>query len=620
VTQSEAVQELDELLEFIRASRGFDFTGYKRPSLERRIQKRMQAAGIGDYAAYQAYLAESPDEFAALFDTIMINVTSFFRDAETWDYVRREVISRIVLDKVAVEPIRVWSTGCATGEEAYTIGIILAEELGEEAFRDRVKIYATDVDEDALTHGRQATYTHKQLETVPATLRDRYFEPNGTRLGFRKDLRRSFIFGRNDLVQDPPISRIDLLVSRNTLMYFTPDLQSKVLSNFYFALNESGFLLLGKSEVLLTRSTLFTPTDLKRRVFQKVPQQLIRERLLALARTADATAAAPAAPPDQRLRDAALDSAQVPQLVVTTDGMIVLANGQARRLFQLRPADLDRPFSELDMSFQPVELRSLLQQSIESGQPVTVRDVQWPDGPGDTRAYDVELMPLVAGDGARLGTAISFMDVSRFRRLQESLERSKHELETAYEELQATAEELETTNEELQSTNEELETTNEELQSTNEELETMNEELHSSNEELETINDELRNRSDDLNEVNAFLESILASFHAAVVVVDRDLSIQAWNDQAAEMWGLRLDEVSDRHLLNLDIGLPVGQLRDPVRAAIAGELPDELVLEAVNRRGRSISCVVTISPLRGSAGDVRGAIVLMAEQPEEAPE
>jgi two-component system CheB/CheR fusion protein len=601
VTQAEVAEDLEGLLEFIRTRRGFDFTGYKRPSLQRRIAKRMEAVEISGFGAYQQYLEDHQDEFVELFDTIMINVTSFYRDPETWEYLAREIVPKIVFDKVAVEPIRVWSTGCATGEEAYTIGMVLAEELGEEAFRDRVKIYATDVDEDALSFGRLATYSRKQLEPVSQALRTKYFEPGDSGFAFRKDLRRSFIFGRNDLVQDPPIGRIDLLISRNTLMYFKPETQGKVLSNFYFALNDSGYLLLGKSEVLLTRSSLFAPTDLKRRVFEKVPQQQIRDRLLSIARS-DGAGQMPLLP-DERIRDAALDAGTVPQLVVAADGTIVIANGQARRLFGLGPADLDRPFSELELSFQPVELRSLIQQSIDTGQPVTVRDVAWPTETGEARTYDVQLAPLAA-HGARIGTAISFSDVTQFRQLRESLERSRNELETAYEELQSTAEELETTNEELQSTNEELETTNEELQSTNEELETMN--------------DELRSRSDDLNEVNAFLESILGSFHAAVVVVDAELRVQAWNDQASELWGLRIEEVLGQHLLNLDIGLPVAKLRDPIRASVATGTPDELVLEALNRRGRTIACTVTISPLRGAKGDLRGAIILMDDGEEGA--
>jgi two-component system CheB/CheR fusion protein len=569
----------------------------------------METVGVEGYDAYRDYLAMHADEFAELFDTVLINVTSFFRDPQTWEYLAGEIVPRIVLDKAVVEPIRVWSTGCATGEEAYTAAMVLAEELGEQAFRDRVKIYATDVDDHALGIGRQGVYTEKQLEPVPLPLRGKYFEPSNGGFAFRKDLRRCVIFGRNDLVQDPPISRIDLLVSRNTLMYFTPETQGRVLSNFYFALNESGFLLLGKSDVLLTRSTLFVPTDLKRRVFQKVPRLHIRDRLLTLAREEEYVAPLPVS--DSRIRDSALEAGPVALLVVALDGQLVLANNQARSFFGLGPQDLNRAFSELDVSYRPVELRSLIERAHVDGHPISVRDVLWRSPGGEERVLDVQVSPMIWHDGTLVGTTVTFADVTRYRRLHESLERSKHELETAYEELQATAEELETTNEELQSTNEELETTNEELQSTNEELETMNEELQSTNEELETINDELRSRTDDLNEVNAFLESILGSFHAGVVVVDAELRVQAWNDRAADMWGLRADEVDGHHLLNLDIGLPVAALRDPIRACLAGEQPGELLLDATDRRGRAITCAVTFAPLWGTHEDTKGAIVLM---------
>jgi two-component system, chemotaxis family, CheB/CheR fusion protein len=612
MAQTEVSQDFETLLEFIRTSRGFDFTGYKRPSLLRRISKRMAVVGVDGFDAYRDYLELHPEEFVDLFDTIMINVTSFFRDPQTWEFVAAEIVPKLVLEKAAVEPIRAWSTGCATGEEAYTVAMVLAEELGEEAFRNRVKIYATDVDDAALTLGRHATYSQKQMEPVPPPYRQKYFEQTDAGFIFRRDLRRSVIFGRNDLVQDPPISRIDLLVSRNTLMYFTPETQGRVLSNFYFALNDPGYLLLGKSEVLLTRSNLFVPADLKRRVFQRAQRAHIRERLLTLAREHED--GGPPSPSDSRIRDSALEAGPVAQIVVSLDGHLVLANQQARTAFNLSSNDLDRPFSDAELSFRPIELRSLIERARADGHSVNHRDVEWRTASGEERNYDVQVAPMTWHDGTVVGTSVTFADVTRYRRLHETLERSKHELETAYEELQATAEELETTNEELQSTNEELETTNEELQSTNEELETMNEELQSTNEELETINDELRSRTDDLHEVNAFLESILSSFHAGVAVVDADLVVQAWNDRAADMWGLRQDEVAGQHLLNLDIGLSVGALRDPLRASLGGEPQRELVLEATNRRGRAISCAVTISPLRGSNDEARGAIILMEER------
>ena len=214
------------------------------------------------------------------------------------------------------------------------------------------------------------------------------------------------------------------------------------------------------------------------------------------------------------------------------------------------------------------------------------------------------MAPLQTTVGTTVGTGVTFTDVTRYRRLQESLEDSKAKLETAFEELQSTAEELETTNEELQSTIEELETTNEELQSTNE--------------ELETINDELRQRTLDLNEVNSFLESILVSLEAGVVVLDEDLRVRAWNDHAADLWDLRSDEVHGQHFVNLDIGLPTDRLLPLVRATLAGEdVERQLTVDATNRRGRAIRCRVTCSQLLSPLNEVRGAIVLM-ELPAEA--
>jgi two-component system CheB/CheR fusion protein len=228
---------------------------------------------------------------------------------------------------------------------------------------------------------------------------------------------------------------------------------------------------------------------------------------------------------------------------------------------------------------------------------------------------DVLVVPLLNGQGVALGTSISFTDVTSFKKLQNDLQHANRELETAYEELQSTNEELETTNEELQSTIEELETTNEELQSTNEELETMNEELQSTNEELQTLNEELRQRGEELNDVNSFLESILRSMRGAVVVVDRNLVIQVWNHLAEDLWGLRSAEVVDQPLLNLDIGLPVEQLKQPIKACLGGDSGNIVTeLEARNRRGKIIQCQVVCAPLSSAGGEIKGAILSMTEQ------
>jgi two-component system CheB/CheR fusion protein len=226
----------------------------------------------------------------------------------------------------------------------------------------------------------------------------------------------------------------------------------------------------------------------------------------------------------------------------------------------------------------------------------------------------VDLVPLLDTDSTLLGVSISFQDMTHHRRLQTELEKHRQELETAYEELQSTNEELETTNEELQSTVEELETTNEELQSTNEELETMNEELQSSNEELQTTNDELHKRTDELNRAKAFLESILASLYIAAVVIDADFRVLMWNTEASELWGLRSEEVQEKSLMSLDIGLPVEPLRAPLRAVLSGTSKfQEVTLEATNRRGRALQCRVTCTPLIGVGQDIQGVILLMEE-------
>jgi two-component system, chemotaxis family, CheB/CheR fusion protein len=594
VSTQERDPQFEDLLAFIRDERGFDFTGYKRPSLRRRISKRMESEKVPSFPEYREYLEQHPDEFVQLFNTILINVTSFFRDEVAWDYLRREVVPRIVEQHDGGDGyIRLWSTGCATGEEAFSLAMVFAEELGEDAYKARVKIYATDIDDDALTTGRHAEYNPKQLEPVPADLHKRYFEPRNGNYAFRGDLRRSVIFGRHDLIQDPPISRISLLLSRNTLMYFDVATQHRILANFHFSLLDGGYLFLGKSEALAARSDLFAPVDVKRRVFTKAGRNAAM-RLRPLTVDGAGTLAQVAA--DALIRDAGFEAVPVAQLVVDRDGALKLANLQARAFFDLTPRDIGRPFKDLEVSFRPVELRSRIEQAYSERHVISLRDVEWRSGT-EVRYLDVQIAPLIAQTGAVVGAGVTFTEVTRYRRLQQALQDSKREIETAYEELQSTVEELETTNEELQSTNEELETTNEELQSTNEELETMN--------------DELQLRTDELNSVNAFLEGVLGSLSSAVVVVDRQLRVEAWNEAAQELWGLRSDEVVGQHLLNLDIGLPLEPLRTPIRAVLAGEQPEPFTVEAVNRRGHRITAALRLAPLAGISTDVLGAIMMM---------
>ncbi|HET7234308.1 MAG TPA: PAS domain-containing protein, partial [Longimicrobium sp.] len=263
---------------------------------------------------------------------------------------------------------------------------------------------------------------------------------------------------------------------------------------------------------------------------------------------------------------------------------------------------------------RPVELRAPIEQVLAGEPPVLIPQVEYPFSDGEFHIFDVHVAPLAGEGGVPLGVSISFADVTPFHRLRNDLQETNQELETAFEELQSTNEEMETTNEELQSTIEELETTNEELQSSNEELETMNEELQSTNEELETINNELHRRTTELNNVNAYMTSILTSLRAGVVVLDRGLDIRVWNRKAEDLWGLRSGEVAGQAFQNLDIGLPVERLKPAVRACLDGRSDfEEMVLDAVNRRGRAIRCRVAVTPFLGDAREIGGAVVVMEE-------
>jgi two-component system, chemotaxis family, CheB/CheR fusion protein len=604
--------DFEALLLYLQQSRGFDFTGYKRSTLMRRVVKRMGTVGLSEFAEYLDYLQVHPDEFAQLFNTILINVTSFLRDPDAWTFLARDVLPRILDGKLAGEPVRCWCAGAASGEEAYSLAVLLTEALGVDQFRQRVKIYATDVDEEALAQARLGGYPARDLEAMPAEHVDRYFELAGARYVFRPELRRSLIFGRHDLVQDAPISRLDLLVCRNTLMYFTAETQTRILARLHYALNDSGYLFLGKAEMLLTHTNLFTPVDLRHRLFAKVPKVSLRDRMMVVSQAGHPEVSHHLGR-QIRMLELANDAMPAAEIVVDASGQVVLANERARSWFRLNMRDVGRPLQDLEVSYRPLELRSLIDQAHTERRQVNVSNIERRNGDAEVRFMDLCVTPLLENEHASLGASIIFTDVTRFHRLQEELERSRHELETAYEELQSSNEELETTNEELQSTVEELETTNEELQSSNEELETMNEELESTNSELQAINSELRQRTDEVEQVNSFMDSVLGGLQLGVLVVDAELHVKMWYGRSEDMWGLRPGEVYGQPLMALDIGLPLGEVRRLIRATLADGISQESVIQATNRRGRTIRCRVVASPSGVAANGSPNVVLLMEE-------
>jgi len=605
-------ESFEQLLEHLRLTRGFDFTAYKRTSLRRRTLKRMQAISIESFDAYLDYLELHPEEFEALFNTILINVTGFFRDPEVWTHLDTVILPQLLEQRDGAAPLRVWSAGCAAGQEAYSVAMLFAERFGIEAVRDRVKIYATDVDDEALKEGRRASFGERDLEDLPPGFREKYFTGDGGATSLNRDLRRAVMFGRLDLLQDAPISRIDLLLCRNTLMYFNSDAQARILSRFSFSLDANGFLVLGRAEMLFSHTAMFMPVDLQRRIFRVIAKANHRERMGPPAlpgRDAMANGLAP----NMRLRLAAFEADATPQFIVDGTGVLAAISAGAREQLHLAPTDLGRPLQELEVSYRPADLRSAMDRVAAEQRDVVLKEVHHFVA-GHPRYFDVTVAPIFDEARALLGMRIVFEDSTSIHHLQSELTASKQELETAYDELQSTNEELETTNEELQSTVEELETTNEELQSTNEELETMNEELQSTNEELQTMNDELRTRSVDADLMNAYLESVFSSLRSGVAVLDREYRIQVWNWRSEDLWGLRGDEAVGSQFLTLDIGLPVAQLAQPIKSVMNGEQPVvEKTMPSLTRRGRTIECLVSVTPLHSAEGTTTGVIILMDE-------
>lgn len=262
----------ENLLQFVQQARGFDFRGYKRAGLLRRAQRRMQEAGVAGFASYRDDLELHPGGLDLLFDALVLKVTAFFRDPPAWDFLRREVVPAL-LAKADGEPVRVWSAGCASGEEAYSAAMLLAEAMGETAFREHCTVYATDVDEGALARASLASYRGRELEAVAPALRDRWFERMDGRYMLRAGLRDAVIFGRHDLVRDAPLRGLDLVICRHTLMYFDRGTQASVLARLHSALGGgsagTGVLFLGGAERMLPNPDLFSPLDRNCGVFAK---------------------------------------------------------------------------------------------------------------------------------------------------------------------------------------------------------------------------------------------------------------------------------------------------------------------------------------------------------------
>ncbi len=405
------------------------------------------------------------------------------------------------------------------------------------------------------------------------------------------------IFGRHDLLQDAPISRVLLLACRNVLMYFTPETQTRVLEWFSFALHREGLLLLGRAEMLLTQSHLFAPVDLPHRVF--------RSRRAASAGVL-AGLAVGGPPRDVTLRrptEAAFAAAPGAQVVLDAQGLVTLLNEGAHRMLGLSRRAIGRRFVDPDLAGMPVDLRGPLAEVQSRGDPIELRDVQWSQDSTST-CWDIRIAPLAAGAGV-LGIHLVFEDRTERAELRQRVDQMHHDLSTAPEELQTSSEELESTNEELQSAIEELETTNEELQSTNE--------------ELQTVNDELRDRTMEIDRSNSFLHGILEGLDVAVAVIDNNHRVQLWNAAAEQLSGLRAFETEGVLLLELPLGLPAEDTLHALREVVVrGRSRVSLEVPLLERLGNRQLRRVGVSRLQDGSGQTRGAVVTLSDGREEA--
>lgn len=510
-----------------------------------------------------------------------------------WAFLTEQIKTKVDT-RIGHAKFRCWTVDCGRGAEAYSLAIAICEAIGPQTFQECVKIFATDVDETALHAARQALFTNTDLAGVPQDLLHKYFTPQDDRFFFRADLRRSLVFGKHVAMEDPAISRMDMILCRGVKVNHHLELQHRLMARLRFALRDNGLLILGHGENTLNDNA-FIELDPRHGFYRRQSEttQRFAENINYLDQISSNVSV-------MRVQEAAYELAPVAQLTVDGDGFLASANARARSIFALVSQDIGRPFQDLEVSYRPVELRSLMDQARKESRFVIVNRCSRPINSNHTQLFDVYIQPILDYDSF-LGFTIQFDEVTELYELQDKLISVNQQLQTANEELQSAHEELETTNEELQSTNEELETTNEELQSTNEELETMNEELRSTNSELESANGEQRNLAQMVETTNSFLHSILSSMRSAVIVLNYKFEIIVWNDYCRDLWGLRFDEVQGLCLFDLDMGLPVLQLKPPLQTFIQlkGEY-QEVTLEAINRRGRTIKCVVQITSLLDS--------------------
>ncbi|HKD90463.1 MAG TPA: CheR family methyltransferase [Terriglobales bacterium] len=603
---------LNQLVYSLAEDGGPDLRGYKHATLERRMRRRMSDLSISAYSEYLDYSRKTPGEPADLLNKVLINVTEFFRDPPAWEYLRTQLLPRLLANLKPGDTFRAWAAGCSTGEEAYSVALLMADVIGEDLNQFDVKIYATDIDEEALLTARRGEYPPEKLRRVRPEMRQRYFMPVGRSLRANREIRRLLIFGRSNLVSNAPIPHCNLVVCRNLLIYFDTTTQKRILERLHYALDPGGILFLGKAESKLSESRLFRPVNSRWRFFQRLPSsgELV----------ADSEKVAPAlesGKEDQELKmmriyqQNILEAVRAGVIALDANDIVLTHNDAAVLLWGLNSAKIaGRHLQNTKLVFRCPEIIARL-ESTRAGRGGAVQFQcavkSSPNANNEERLLSVTLRPVIDDDGQRAGAVISCDDITDREKMQNMLER----FEATSEELQSANQELKTTNEELQSTNEELETTNEELQSSNEELETTNEELQSLSEELENMNEELEQRTHELTALNAHYTDILQRMPWPVVLVDAQERIQLWNAAAQQWFGVGSTSVVgvDMERLPLEAATRRALVRR-FRAVMASAKPSVLRSVQLRNRGELGEFDIHFAPVCRNASNTEGVLVM----------
>ena len=626
---SEIVDDpLRDLLTLVSAQSNIDFRNYKSSTIVRRIGRRMAVTRNSSIQDYEDYLRTHPDEVKELVKAFLIKVTGFFRDPETFEFLRENIVPELIeRGKENGRTLRIWSAGCATGEEAYSLGILVANHLGTHFPGWNVRIFATDLAPDAISFARRGFYPENVLDDLPDDYRERFFERVDQGYRISKSLRQAVIFGEQDISRGVPFPRIDLVSCRNLLIYLKPDLQQVVLNLFAYSLHPSnGYLFLGKAETARPTKASFELVNKKWKIyrclggplafplhqtsnFTGVPNNTGREAR----RRQDATPNHPgthdSTQPDleitqlRRINETMLRFTNVAVVIIDQQYRILTINAAARRLLGVREIAYDQDFLHTVRGMPYQEVRRAIDTAFREHSTMIIQELGLDQsGEGSGKYVNLTVMIMQGEPGGPELAVITALDITDQLQLKKRLEAVQHEhnelvgelsaankrlgtmnkeLQDANEELQATNEELMLTQEELQATNEEFEATNEELQATNEELETNNEELQATNEELQTTNDELSARTVELQELSkqhqieqVQISAMLERFpHYVMVLNAEDLTIQSVNPAYKQLLG-------DRKVQ----GLPISYI-------VSGENVDDLIraLKTAVREVQSIN-------------------------------